>query len=162
MKRMAAITPVSLILLVILVVGMNAQTTRSSTGSFTFYAIYDRVAGSESLDEPRISRAAMSGDGKKLVFSNYHNVYTVDADGSNLATFPEPEPSWGIHSVTIDQDGSRAFFAAPVKGTGPWTTYTRLKMVQSLIFSTSETMRGLVTSVRFRPPPMGNMSTLWT
>jgi len=143
MKRTVNLIVVSLLLLAVLPVGVTAQTaqlydgdaryfddppdssgssspsspTSPSTGSFTFYAIYDRIVGSESLAEPGINHLVMSGDGEKLVLSSYHYVYTVNADGSNLATFPEPHDSWGIHTLTIDQDGSRAFFVAGVKGT---------------------------------------------
>ena len=78
---------------------------------FSFYAVYDRLADTESL-EGQIWCAAMSGDGNRLIFSTTSDtfLYTVNADGSDLTSIPLPADIAGIAGVTINKDGSRAFF----------------------------------------------------
>ena len=80
---------------------------------FSFYAVYDRLADTESL-EGQIWCAAMSGDGNRLIFSTTTDtfLYTVNADGSDLTSIPLSADLIGIGGVTIDYDGSRAFFMA--------------------------------------------------
>jgi hypothetical protein len=92
--------------------------TSPSTGSFTFYAIYDQLADDEGIGA-NITYSAMSGDGEKLIFSGWVDatdtpvLYTVDADGSDLTQIPLPDlDGRGVEELTIDQDGSRAFFRA--------------------------------------------------
>lgn len=64
----------------------------------------------------RIYHAAMSGNGRKIVFSGQVTgdgplaLYTVNADGSDLTSIPLPADLTGIADVTIDYDGSRVFF----------------------------------------------------
>lgn len=86
-----------------------------STGSFTFYAIYDRIVDTDAQDV-EVLEMALSGDGRKLIFRGKDKttgdpvVYTVNADGSNLTQIALPAGLGGIWEVTIDYDGSRAFF----------------------------------------------------
>jgi hypothetical protein len=100
--------------------GFNSSSspTSLSTGNFTFYAIYDQLANDGSIGA-NITYSAMSGDGEKLIFSGWIDatntpvLYTVDADGSDLTQIPLPDLDgrW-VEELTIDQDGSRAFFRA--------------------------------------------------
>jgi hypothetical protein len=117
MKRIVATILLNLLILAGLPPRVESATLQAQASSFTFYSLYDRIAGSEDLNEIGIHYAALSGDGNRLAFTTYHHIYTVNADGSNLAGFPEPEDSWGIDGVAINRDGSRAFFTAPVIGT---------------------------------------------
>jgi len=88
--------------------------------NFTFYAIYDRLVDTDSLNV-HIDHAAMSGDGRRIIFSGRTvedgsvALYTIDADGTELTEVNLPRSALGkrvIQSVAISGDGSRAFFKA--------------------------------------------------
>jgi hypothetical protein len=93
--------------------GQSAETD----GSFSFYAIYDRLVDTDSQDI-RLSQAAMSMDGEKLIFSGTKVkdgspvLYTQNADGTELRQVDLPDLAGGkIAELAIDSDGSRAFFS---------------------------------------------------
>ena len=86
-----------------------------SAGDFSFYAVYDRLVDTDR-NNLRIHQVALSGDGRELVFSGQNAetdamvLYTLDADGSSLNSVPLPGNVKSIWDLTIDRDGSRAFF----------------------------------------------------
>ncbi len=86
-----------------------------ASGDFSFYAVYDRLVDTDR-NNVRINQVALSGDGRKLVFSGQNAetdaivLYTLDADGSSLNSVPLPGDIRSIWDLTIDRDGSRAFF----------------------------------------------------
>ncbi len=127
MKRLMILILVSIFILIVLPASAAVQNPRvnlahspasPSTSSFTFYAIYDRLADDDNIGA-HLTHSAMSGDGEKLIFSGWIDatdtpvLYTVDADGSNQTqiSLPNLNGNW-IIDLTIDRDGSRAFFMA--------------------------------------------------
>jgi len=87
---------------------------------FTFYAVYDRLVDTDSQGI-HIGSVAMSGDGSKLIFSGTEAttdtpvLYIVNADGTGLTRLNLPDLGGRkIGWVTIDEDGSRAFFQAGI------------------------------------------------
>lgn len=127
MKRLMILILVSIFILTVLPASAAVQNQRvnwahspapPSASSFTFYAIYDRLADDDSIGA-HLTHSAMSGDGEKLIFAgwiyatNTPVLYTVDADGSNLTQISLPNlDGRSVEGLTIDQDGSRAFFRA--------------------------------------------------
>ena len=88
---------------------------------FTFYAVYDRLV--EGLHGGGSTHAAMSGDGNKLIYSDWDAtsdspvLYTLNADGTGLTQIALPDlEGAGIGELIIDQDGSRAFFMGQLHG----------------------------------------------
>jgi hypothetical protein len=119
MKRTVRLILAGLLLLVTLPVMGAAQVTQSPQGgSFTFYAVYDRLMTSP-IGNTDLTHAAMSGDGQKVVFCGVHQdtrrdiLWTANADGSDMVQVPMPALDVGrdITGLATDRDGSRAFFS---------------------------------------------------
>jgi len=97
---------------------ISAQTSFGSTatGSFPFYAVYDRVADFQSLNMEEIYNSLFSADGKRvLVYGRSRRtaklaLFILNSDGSDSKEIPLPEELNGIRNATINKDGTRAFF----------------------------------------------------
>jgi len=90
--------------------------TPPPTGGFTLYAVYDRVVDTDSQNV-EILHAAMSGDGRTLIFAGTDKttgdpvLYTVNADGTGLTQLALPDLGGAaITALAVDQDAWRAFF----------------------------------------------------
>ena len=80
----------------------------------SFYAVYDRIADVES-DDVNVYQAALSGDGKRLVFAGSNSagepvLYTANADGSDMTPVSIPADVVVVNDLRTSRDGSRAFF----------------------------------------------------
>jgi hypothetical protein len=96
--------------------GLTDSGSPEASQNFSFYAVYDRLVNLNSFG---FTHTAMSGDGNKLIYSgrgktsHIYAVYIVNADGTGLTQIALPDlEGAGIGELSIDQDGSRAFFKA--------------------------------------------------
>ena len=102
-----------------LIVAITAVTQASfastSTGSFPFYAVYDRVADLQSLELKEIYNSLYSSDGTRIVVYGHSRrtaklaLFTLNTDGSGVTEVQLPEVLNGIRDATINKDGSRVF-----------------------------------------------------
>jgi hypothetical protein len=86
-----------------------------NASDYSFYAIFDHIVGPE-INNLLINKFALSGDGNKLIFlatnktTKKWELYTIDADGSNLTQINIPEDTWNIYHMVMTKDGSQSFF----------------------------------------------------
>ncbi|MCB0747418.1 MAG: hypothetical protein KDC90_08130, partial [Ignavibacteriae bacterium] len=88
--------------------------TNNSQNTIDFYAYFKRIVNTDD-NFVRIYKMEMSGDGNKIIFSgsDIHTdpaVYTINSDGSELTKIPLPDEMGGIPELTINYDGSKAYF----------------------------------------------------
>ena len=94
------------------------------TSKFNYYAVFDNILDSET-DRISISKSCLSGDGStiflygKNIDTDVYGIYTIKTDGSDLTHIPWPANVEGVNYMTINYDGSRAFFSNVV-GTYRW------------------------------------------
>ncbi|NQE52231.1 hypothetical protein C5S29_01460 [ANME-1 cluster archaeon GoMg3.2] len=101
--------------------GLTDSGSPEVSQNFSFYAVYDRLV--EGLHGGGRTHAAMSGDGNKLIYSDWDAtsdspvLYTLNADGTGLTQIALPDlKGAGIGELIIDHDGSRAFFMMQIRG----------------------------------------------
>lgn len=87
---------------------------KNTASTIDFYAYYKRIVNTDN-DFVRIYKMEMSGDGNKIIFSgsDIHTdpaIYTVNSDGTELTKIPLPDKIGGIPELTINYDGSKAYF----------------------------------------------------
>lgn len=87
------------------------------TSDITFRATYDRLWDTDEQNPGYgILHSVMSGDGNRLVWAIQDNdtgalsILTMNVDGSDQTIIPAPAEADSIWEVTVNYDGSRAFF----------------------------------------------------
>lgn len=86
------------------------------TVKFNYYAVFDKILDSET-DRIKISKSCLSGDGSTVFFygknidTDVYGIYTIKTDGTDLTNIPWPANVEGVNYMTINYDGSRAFFS---------------------------------------------------
>ncbi len=83
---------------------------------FNYYAVFDNILDSET-DRIKISKSCLSGDGSTIFFygknidTDVYGIYTIKTDGTELTNIPWPANVDGVNYMTINYDGSKAFFS---------------------------------------------------
>jgi len=92
-----------------------AQTSASCPNTnLNFRAVYDRLLDYYSHDI-NVAHLAFSADGSTIFFAGKNVdselvLRTINSDGSNLRSIPVPAGLTGVDDVTINENGSKAFF----------------------------------------------------
>jgi hypothetical protein len=104
-----------LIQISLLISVLSLASAENPSDQYAFYAIYDKVFQKEQVV---LNGAALSGDGSKLILSGHDFnakkpvIFMLNSDGSDLESVRLPEEIKNVEAVTINHDGSRAFFNA--------------------------------------------------
>jgi len=117
MKKLFVVTLVLGTIMINLTQLSFAQTSALKSNNTNFLAEYDRLLDYYTHDF-NVHHSAFSGDGKKFFIYGKNSssdpvLYLLDAndsDGSNMNSISFPAEREGVKDVTINQDGSRAFF----------------------------------------------------
>ena len=89
------------------------------TSKFNYYAVFDNILSGET-NRINVLKQCLSGDGTTIFFYGKNidtealGIYTIKTDGTSLKQIPWPTNIEGLHSLTINYDGSRAFFSNDV------------------------------------------------
>jgi hypothetical protein len=114
MKKLILVTLFFLILMVTPSQLLVVQTSASQSNNTNFIAEYDRLLDYYTHDI-NVGKTAFSGDGSVIFFSGKNPdsdlvLRFINSDGNNLRSISVPAGVTGVDDVTINQDGSKAFF----------------------------------------------------